>query len=536
VAETKQSLSLFSHPPDRGTFVAYFLGAIVPLVALGVVIERFVLAPIGGTDGRTYVIGGQQQILMLFAGIAALSLSCFFMLRRIVKRSIEENRTLAYYDSLTGLPNRRMYRDRLEQALHRAKREEELVATCFLDLDGFKRINDTLGHSRGDLLLRQVSERLTASIRSNDSVGRISSDRPEFGVSRFGGDEFTFLLTGLSEASDAGRVARRVLNALREPFAIDGHELYATASIGIAVSPADGTDGETLLENADTAMYWAKSCGRDNFQFFSKEMNRTTERKLEVERHLRRALENDELTVHYQPVRDARDGSTTGAEALLRWEDSELGPVGPDEFIPVAEDTGLIGAIGIWVLRTACRQARTWQDQGFAPIRMAVNVSGHQIRDSTFVATTAQILEETGLSSDHLELEITESTIMQNDEMTDNAFRELSALGVRLALDDFGTGYSSLSYLRRFSISRVKIDRSFVSGIPENPDDLALAAAIIAMARNLLLSTVGEGVETIEQAQSLSELGCEELQGYLFSPAVPPTAFARFLTREKNPG
>jgi diguanylate cyclase (GGDEF)-like protein len=533
--DPKPSLSLFAHSADRGTYIAYFLGAIVPLVVLGVVIERFVLAPIGAREGSALIVGGSDQMLGLFGAIAVLSLSCFFMLRRLVKRSIEENRALAYYDTLTGLPNRRMYRERLDHALRRASREGTLVATCFVDLDGFKRVNDTLGHGRGDELLRNVAERLTGCIRPNDAVGRIASPASaESGVSRIGGDEFTFLLTGLSEAADAGRVASRVLSALREPFVIEGHELFATGSIGIAVAPADGSDAETLLENADTAMYWAKGCGRNNYQFFSAEMNRVTERKLEVERRLRRALENDELTLHYQPVRDSVTGETTGAEALLRWEDAELGPVSPSEFVPVAEDTGLIVPIGAWVLRTAAHQARAWQDAGHRPIRMAANVSGHQIRNPLFVETAQAVLEETRLSPDCIELEITESTIMQEDEMTDGAFRALGDLGVGLALDDFGTGYSSLSYLRRFAIGRVKIDRSFVSRIPENPDDLALIAAIIAMARNLLLPTVAEGVETEGQAQSLRELGCEELQGHLFSPAVSAADFERFLRRQKD--
>ena len=533
MSESKPSLSLFSHPADRGTFVAYFLGAIVPLVVLGVVVDRYVLGPIGAFDNHPVAIGGSQQILLLFGSISALSLSCFFMLRRLVKRSIDENRTLAYYDILTGLPNRLMYGDRLEQALRNAERDGSMVATCFLDLDGFKRINDTLGHASGDLLLRQVSERLTSSIRLNDSVGRIASECQETPVSRFGGDEFTFLLTGLSDPGDAGRVASRVLGALREPFTIEGHELYATASIGIAISPADGSDGETLLERADTAMYHAKSCGRNNFQYYSAEMNRATERKLEIERHLRRALENDEFTLHYQPVRDARNGVTTGAEALLRWEHPELGPVSPSEFIPIAEDTGLIVPIGAWVLRTACAQVRAWQDQGYQSLRMAVNVSGQQIRNPAFVEKAAEVLAEIGLSPDLVELEITESTIMQDDEMTDSAFQRLSELGFGLALDDFGTGYSSLSYLRRFAISRVKIDRSFVSRIPGIAEDLALVAAIVAMARNLLLPTVAEGVESLEQAQSLRELGCDELQGFLFSPAVPAADFTRFLERKK---
>ncbi|MBW2270737.1 MAG: EAL domain-containing protein [Deltaproteobacteria bacterium] len=530
----RESASLFAHPVDRGSYVAYFLGAVVPLVALGIVTDRYVLMR-AGTLGTGWHPAALEvpEILGLFGAISALSLGCFFMLRRLVKRSLAENHALACYDSLTGLPNRRMYKDRFEQALVRARREGELVANCFVDLDGFKRVNDKLGHSGGDELLRQVAERLASSVRLGDSIARAATDASQAAVSRLGGDEFTFLLTGISDARDAGRVARRVLSKLREPFNVNHLEIPVTASIGIAVFPADGEDVETLLHNADTAMYCAKDLGRNNFQFYSKSMNEATERRLEVERCLRRAIEQDQLSLHYQPVRDAVSGATRGAEALLRWNDPELGPVAPDEFVSVAEDAGLIVPIGAWVLRTACAQAQAWQAAGFRPLRMAVNVSGHQLREPTFVGTVARVLRDSGLSPAHLELEITESTIMQEDEVTDSAFRRLDELGVGLALDDFGTGYSSLSYLRRFPIGRVKIDRSFVSGIPADADDVAIVAAIAAMAHNLLLAVVAEGVETLEQAESLRELGCQELQGYLFSPAVSAEEFEGFLELQK---
>jgi EAL domain-containing protein (putative c-di-GMP-specific phosphodiesterase class I) len=314
---------------------------------------------------------------------------------------------------------------------------------------------------------------------------------------------------------------------------VDHHEIFVTASIGIAVAPLDGEDVETLLKNADTAMYAAKDRGRDGFQFYSKSMNQAAKRKLDIERRLRRALEDDDLSLHYQPMLEAVSGATRGAEALLRWDDPELDPVSPSEFVPVAEDTGLIVPIGAWVLRTACAQAQAWQTAGYRPIRMSVNVSGHQLRQPTFVETVEQTLRESGLSRAYLELEITESTIMQDDEATAAAFRELDELGVGLVLDDFGTGYSSLSYLRRFAIRRVKIDRSFVAEIPRNSEDMAVTAAIVAMAHNLLLTVVAEGVETLEQVQSLRELGCEELQGYLFSVPVLAGEFVRFLEREE---
>lgn len=527
-------MSLFSHPVDRGSFVAYFLGAVVPLVALGVVMDRFVLVPKGLLSGIWVDSGSHLHWgVALFASISALSLGCFFMLRRLVKMSIEENHALACFDSLTGLPNRRMYKDRLGQALLQARRNDELVVTCFIDLDGFKRVNDTLGHSGGDELLRCVADRLSGCVRLSDSVARAGADAAQSAVSRLGGDEFTVLLTGLEDAGDAGRVARRVLNALRDPIPIAGIEIPVTASIGISVFPTDGEDVDTLLHNADTAMYAAKDRGRNNFQFYSRSMNEATERRLEIEHHLRRAIEQDDLSLHFQPVRDASGAVTTGAEALLRWDDPEIGIVTPDEFVPVAEDAGLIVPIGEWVLRTACRQAQAWQQEGYRPIRMAVNVSGHQLRHPDFLERVAGILHDTGLSSAHLEFEITETTIMQLDEVTDGAFRALDDLGVSLALDDFGTGYSSLSYLRRFPVGRVKVDRSFVAGIPEDADDMAITAATIAMAHNLLLAVVAEGVETVEQAESLREIGCEELQGYLFSRAVPAQEFVRFLERDK---
>jgi EAL domain-containing protein (putative c-di-GMP-specific phosphodiesterase class I) len=306
-----------------------------------------------------------------------------------------------------------------------------------------------------------------------------------------------------------------------------------TASVGIAIYPFDGDTVETLLKSADTAMYCAKELGRNNCKFFSASMNDESERKRGLEERLRGALSRDALSVHYQPLRNVETGRVVGAEALVRWTDSELGSVSPAEFIPVAEDAGLIEPIGEWVLRTAAAQSRAWQAAGLEPIRIAVNVSGHQVRKAGFVEKVALVLQETGLSAAHLELEITESTIMQDDELIDASFKALGDMGIGLALDDFGTGYSSLTYLRRFPITRVKIDRSFVEGIPNDAKNLAVSAAIISMAHHLMMSVVGEGVETEEQAQSLSELGCEELQGFLFSPAVPADEFVRFLEPEK---
>lgn len=531
----RNSLSLFAHPADRGTNVAYFLGAVVPLFVLGIVIERYVLAPF--QPGSEQVLSlGRHATLGLFISISMLSLTCFILLRRLVRRTIEENRSLALYDSLTGLPNRRRYQERLEKAISRAESTGELFANCFIDLDGFKRVNDTLGHRAGDQLLMQVARRILSVVRPSDWVGRPSGEETEgdIPVSRLGGDEFTLILTGVGVDRYAGRVARRILEALSQPFMLDGQEIQVTASIGIAIYPSDGRDVDSLLKSADTAMYSAKSQGRNAYQYYSRTMNEEAERKIGLERRLRRAIADEEFTLWFQPIRETTTGETRAAEALIRWHDPEFGLIAPDDFIPVAEDTGLIVPIGSWVLQAACEQARRWQKEGFRPIRIAVNVSGHQIRQHDFVEKVATALETTGLSPQDLELEITESTIMQEDEATDRAFEELHELGVSVALDDFGTGYSSLSYLRRFRIDRLKIDRSFVARIPNDAEDMAVTAAIVAMAHHLLLSVVAEGVETIEQAQSLSELGCDELQGYLFGRPVTASEFERFLIREKD--
>jgi diguanylate cyclase (GGDEF)-like protein len=447
-------------------------------------------------------------------------------------RLVEENHLLAYYDGLTGLPNRRMYKEQLSQALRRAEHCKRPLATCFLDLDGFKRINERLGHEGGDRLLREVGTRLSRSVRFSDAVARSQPHGEDFPISRLGGDEFTLLLTEVSDAQDAARVARRVLKALSEPFAIDGHEVFTTASIGIAIFPTDGRAPEDLLRNADTAMYCAKGRGRNNFQFYTRSMNAEASRRLHLETRLRQALKRRELALHYQPILDAHGGMLVAAEALLRWDDPEMGLVRPDEFVPIAEEVGLIVSIGEWVLRTACAQCREWHDAGFPELRIAVNLSGHQLRQPNLVETVARVLEETGLSPAQLELEITESTIMQDDEGTIAAFQELHEMGVGLALDDFGTGYSSLSYLRRFSLTRVKIDRSFVKGIPADQYDGALTAAVIVMAHSIGLKVVAEGVETPEQADFLRERDCDELQGFLFSRAVPAEEFSQLIEAE----
>ncbi len=462
----------------------------------------------------------------------------------LIGRSIERKldaqkiRRLAFRDSLTQLPNRESFRESLDCAVALAERQDSIVGLLFIDLDGFKRVNDNLGHSAGDELLRQVAIRFAGVVRASDQVGHVdptelAPDSPDDEVARLGGDEFTVLLNDISRPEDAARVAERLLASLREPIPVGKHEFVIGASIGIANFPQDGRDAETLLQNADAAMYYAKGRGRNCYQFYTQRMNQSSARRLMIEEKLRGALDRGEFSLRYQPVRDARAGTVGAAEALLRWDDPEGGFIGPDEFVPIAEEMGMIVQVGAWVLREACLQARAWQDDGFAPIRIAVNLSGRQIRAKDLVGTVRAILEETGLSAHWLELEITESTIMQDDELTMLTLQELDDMGVGLALDDFGTGYSSINYLRHFPIRRLKIDRSFVNDLMTDPDAAALTAAIIAMAHSLRVKVVGEGVENEDQAAFLRDRHCEELQGYLFSPPVKASEFRRFLRPEK---
>jgi len=448
-------------------------------------------------------------------------------------RVIEENRVLSYYDVLTGLPNRRLFCDRLQQTIIHAQRKKSMVAVGTLDLDGFKRVNDTLGHRAGDRLLCQVAETLAASVRVTDAVARVDFTVTDVGLSRFGSNEFTFVLTEISNPQDAARVARRIQKALSKPFFVEGKEVVTSASMGIAIYPIDGEDVEDIMKNVGIALSCAKSRGRGSYQFFAPSMNIEASRKLHLESRLWRALDRDELVLHYQPVRDVASSEIVGAEALVRWRDSEMGLVSPGEFIPVAEETGVIIPIGAWVLRRACEQLHQWQVDGFRPIRLSVNLSSHQLADPALVELVRRTLEEYGISPAQLELEVTETAIMRGDEVSLASLRGLDELGVGLVLDDFGTGYSSLSHLRRFPFARLKIDRSFVKEIPANPDDVVLTQAIIAMAHSLRMAVVAEGVETREQADLLREQGCDEFQGFLFSRPVPPEQFIRFLESEK---
>jgi diguanylate cyclase (GGDEF)-like protein/PAS domain S-box-containing protein len=434
------------------------------------------------------------------------------------KRAEDRIKELAFHDALTGLPNRVLFHDRLAVAVAQALRQPRRLAVLYLDLDRFKVINDSLGHSTGDELLRGVAERLRASVREGDTVARL------------GGDEFTVLVAGLATDEDTLKIAHKILEAIRLPFRIDERDLYVTTSIGIALYPADGLDAETLVRNADTAMYRAKDQGRDHCQLYTAAMNSRALERLSLESRLRQALQNEELTVHYQPVVDLTTGTVRGAEALLRWRHPELGLMQPSEFIPLAEASGLIVGIGDWVLRQACARMKTWRDGGFGGLTVAVNISTRQFQQADLVARVTRALADTGLDPSALDLEITETNAMQNAEASVVALGGLKALGVRIALDDFGTGYSSLSYLKRFPIDSIKLDQSFVHDVTTDADNAAIAATIIAMAHTMELAVVAEGVETEDQLAFLRRHGCDRMQGHLLSPALPAEDFERFLS------
>jgi len=434
--------------------------------------------------------------------------------RRIVK--------LAYFDALTGLPNREQSYSRLIGAIEAAKEHERTLAVLYLDLDNFKRVNDTLGHAVGDELLCLVATRLRNSLRSSNPQGAVANEGDRLGdLARLGGDEFMVMLPNLRSGRDAGAVAARLIRDLREPMQLATNALVVTPSIGIAVFPQDGADAATLLRNADLAMYFAKRKNPGMFAFYDIAMNATALHRFTIEGRLRGALERNEFTLEYQPQFDVRTGSISGMEALLRWTSDELGPVPPSEFIPVAEETGLILSIGEWVLRNACRQAKAWEDEGLPVGRMAVNVSGRQFALAEFPAFVATVLQETGLAPANLELEITESVVMADEGWAQKAINELKQLGISLAIDDFGTGYSSFGRLRHFAVDRLKIDRSFVTSISDGSDDRAIAAAIIAMSRSLRVNVTAEGVENFPQLMFLQEHDCHDAQGFLLSKALP---------------
>jgi diguanylate cyclase (GGDEF)-like protein/PAS domain S-box-containing protein len=425
----------------------------------------------------------------------------------------------AQHDVLTSLPNRLLLNDRITQSIAVARRQKKHVAIIFLDLDRFKYINDSLGHAIGDELLQSVSKRLLASVRSSDTV------------SRQGGDEFVILLAEIARPEDAAISAQKLLLSLSAPHTLGGQELHIGGSIGISVCPADGSDAEMLIKSADTAMYHAKESGRNNFQFFTADMNRKSVERQSLEGSLRFALERGEFLLDYQPKVNLGTGEITGVEALIRWQQPDRGLVPPAQFVPIAEDCGLIIPIGRWVLREACRQARAWQVAGLTPLPIAVNVSAVEFRDRGFVDGVRTILSETGLAAQYLELELTEGVLMEDAESATSVLLSLKAMGVQLAVDDFGTGYSSLSYLRKFPIDALKIDQSFIHQNTTTPDESTIVSAVIAMGRSLNLRVVAEGVETLEELMALQGLQCDEAQGFYFSRPVAAELFADLLQK-----
>ncbi|HEX2333193.1 MAG TPA: EAL domain-containing protein [Burkholderiales bacterium] len=429
----------------------------------------------------------------------------------------------ANYDALTGLPNRNLLHDRLHQAVY-AQRQARAIAVVFMDLDHFKFVNDSLGHSTGDLLLKAMGERLRSALREADTVGRV------------GGDEFVLILNDQANEEIIYRGVQRICAKVSEPITIDGKELYVTCSAGISLYPQDGRDVDTLLKNADAAMYRAKEHGRSNFQFFTSEMNERVSERLALENALRRAVERNELALHYQQKVSLTTGRIVGAEALVRWVHPEWGLVRPARFIPLAEESGLIVSIGEWVLREACRQTRAWLDAGLEPGAVSVNLSVRQFRQEGLVRTVSRLLAETGLDPSQLEMELTESMVMHNVDAAIAVLQGLKQLGVALSLDDFGAGYSSLTYLKSLPIDTLKIDRSFVRdiGAGAEADDGVIAQAIISLGHALHLKVIAEGVETDAQMRFLRRHGCDEVQGFFYGEAVPPEAHARLLLKAKR--
>jgi diguanylate cyclase (GGDEF)-like protein/PAS domain S-box-containing protein len=437
------------------------------------------------------------------------------------KRDADRIRFLACYDGLTGLPNRTLLADRVAKAIARARREGTRIALLFLDLDGFKRTSDALGHVIGDTLLRRIGERLKETVRDADTLAR------------FGGDEFVLLLSELDDVGHAAIAAQRCLGALATPLRVESQEITVTLSIGISTYPDDGDTFDALLRNADTAMYNAKEAGGNAYRFFTAGMDARAASRAVIGNRLRRALEQHELELHYQPQADLATGEIIGVEALARWHHPELGVVPPAEFIPIAEETGLIGALGSWVLKEACRQAIEWQRAGLPHVAIAVNVSALQLRSPDFLGAVQQALRESGLEAHWLEIELTESVLMHEAESTLSTLRSLGALGIRIAVDDFGTGYSSLAYLRRLPIDKLKIDRSFVRDLGAETDASVIVSTIVRMAHSLKLKVLAEGVESSEQVTLLRAQGCDEMQGYWLARPLPADAFAEYF-RERH--
>ncbi len=456
----------------------------------------------------------------------------------VTERKMAEDRMrrLAYYDSLTGLPNRTLFTERLELMLKAAQRNQDKLAILFIDLDNFKRINDSLGHTIGDALLKETSKRLLTCIRQSDLASRHLDIHEEISVSRLGGDEFVIVLNKIDHTDVAALVAKRLLDTLSRPTNLEGHDIVITPSIGISIAPLDSNNVESLLKHADTAMYHAKNNGKNNYQYYSSTMNASGVERLRLESELRSALENDELVVYYQPQIDVVSGKICGAEALVRWQHPKYGLLTPDYFISLAEEMGIILELGEHVLFDACRCAKEWREKGLAINKMSVNISSVQFNQPNFVERIKNILNSTGLNPKHLKLELTESIIMNKLESTIRFLQELKSMGLSISIDDFGTGYSSLSYLKRFPIDELKIDRSFIIDIETDPQNEGIVTAIIAMANSLNLSLVAEGVETEKQLEHVHQLGVDVIQGYFFSEPIGEIDFEKFLSESDFAG
>ena len=467
-------------------------------------------------DGTQFSVDIRRGILNTARGLLVIT-----AIRDITERKQFEAQIIqqATHDALTNLPNRAFFRDLLGRGMSQAERSEKLLAVIFLDLDGFKNINDTLGHEAGDALLSIVARRLVATLRKDDVVARQ------------GGDEFTILLQGINVYQDIVQIAEKILAAIAVPVPYETHEMHITASIGITIYPFDDVEPENLLRNADTAMYEAKQAGKNNFRFYTAEMNAVISERMEIEEGLRRALQENQFELYYQPQAEIQHLETIGMEALLRWHHPELGMIPPAKFIPIAEESGLIVPIGEWVLRAACRQISAWRAAGLPALKMAVNLSARQFREAKLLDTIKSILDECGLSAhaNALELELTESMVMQNVEEHVVTLNKLHAMGVQISIDDFGTGYSSLSYLKRFPINTLKIDQSFVQGLTQDAEDAAIATAIVMLGHSLKFKVIAEGVETAEQLALLRGMGCDEIQGYYLSRPLPRAEMEVFL-------
>ncbi|HTT11017.1 MAG TPA: EAL domain-containing protein [Burkholderiaceae bacterium] len=472
-----------------------------------------------------------QQVEVLETGADGGAIRLAGAVHDITRRkdAEEQIRRLAYYDALTGLPNRLLFTEQLSRALAQAERNGRRLATMFVDLDNFKRVNDTLGHRAGDQLLRQASARLSAVLRANDSVARGAPGTNDSSIARLGGDEFIVLLTDVTQAQDAARAAHRLVATLAEPFTIEGTEIFCGGSVGVSIFPDDGCDVDTLLMNADTAMYRAKARGRGAYQLYDRAMNESALDHLRMETRLRRAIERNEFVLHYQPRIDVATGRIVGTEALIRWQHPERGLLLPADFIPLVEQAGLVIQIGEWAIEAACAQTEVWQKMGLQTVPVAVNLASTHLRERGLPTLIALALERHGVPARCLEIEVTESILLADPELAVHIAQQLSEMGIQLSIDDFGTGYSSMGYLKRLPLAALKIDRSFVRDIDSDPEDEAIVSAIIALARSLRLRVVAEGVETPSQLALLQTMRCDEYQGFFNSRPLEAQDFAKLL-------